>query len=97
MAQITRNISFAQLGDLLQDEWEKGNIGKDVHESIEAGFLPIRLLREKLKWVIEREGEGVRLTAENDDIEERLNLRRIQPVYEDDSESGRSPGMRLAS
>jgi hypothetical protein len=76
MAKITRNISLSQLGDLLQEEWEKGNIGTDVHDSIEAGLLPIRLLREKLKWVIEREGEGVRLTVEDDEVDEALNFRR---------------------
>jgi hypothetical protein len=86
MAQITRNISFAQLGDLLQDEWEKGTIGNDVHESIEAGFLPIRLLREKLKWIIGRDGERLLLTAENDDIEERLNSLRNRPAANDDEE-----------
>ncbi len=76
MAQITRNISFSQLGELLQEEWEKGNIGNDVHESIEAGYLPIRYLRERLKWVIERNGEGLQLTVENDDVDNSLNLRR---------------------
>jgi len=77
MAQITRNISFSQLGDLLQEEWEKGNIGNDIHESIEAGLLPIRYLREKLKWVIERNGdEGLRLTVQNDDLDDSLNFKR---------------------
>jgi hypothetical protein len=76
MAKITRNISFSQLGDLLQKEWERGNITKDVHDSIEAGLLPIRLLRERLKWVIEREGEGVRLTINDDEIDEKLDFRR---------------------
>ena len=86
MAQITRNISFAQLGDLLQDEWEKGTIGNDVHNSIEAGFLPIRLLREKLKWIIEREGERLLLTVENDDVEKKLNSLEIGPAANDDEE-----------
>jgi hypothetical protein len=85
MAQITRNISYSQLGDLLQEEWEKGNIGNDVHESIEAGFLPIRLLREKLKWIIEREGEGIRLTVEND-VDSRFNPPRNRFAANDNSE-----------
>ena len=91
MAQITRNISFAQLGDLLQDEWEKGTIGNDVHDSIEAGLLPIRLLREKLKWIIEREGERLLLTVENDDIEKKLNPLEIGPAANDDQEWPDSP------
>jgi hypothetical protein len=77
MAKITRNISFSQLGDLLQEEWEKGNIENEVHQSIEAGYLPIRYLREKLKWIIERnEGEGLRLTVQNDDIDDAIRFRR---------------------
>jgi hypothetical protein len=84
MAKIIRNISFSQLGDLLQEEWEKGNITQDVHDSIEAGLLPIRLLRERLKWIIEREGEGVRLTVENDEIDNIINLRRTRLAANDD-------------
>lgn len=65
MAEHSRLITFAQLGDLLQDEWSKGNIGEEIHESLEEGFLPIRELREKLHWILEREGDQLRLTVED--------------------------------
>ena len=60
----SRTLSFAQFGEMLQDEWEKGRIGDDIHQCIESGFLPIKLLSERLQWVIEREGDGLRLTVE---------------------------------
>lgn len=48
---------------MLQHEWQEGNIGDEVQESILAGVIPIKLLREKLRWIIEREGNGLRLTV----------------------------------
>lgn len=48
---------------MLQREWEDGNIGDDVQKSILEGVIPIKLLREKLRWIIEREGNGLRLTV----------------------------------
>lgn len=69
----SRQISFAHFGDLLQRAWERGKIGEDVHEAIKRGLVPIQKLREQLRWVIEREGDGLRLTEEmiptNDDEE----------------------------
>lgn len=53
----TQKISFAQLGDFLQTQWEAGNIDSDIHDYIEAGLLPIHLLREKLRLLIERSDE----------------------------------------
>ena len=53
----TQKITFEQLGDLLQNAWEEGHIGEDVHESIESGVIPIRYLREKLRLVIEKSDE----------------------------------------
>jgi hypothetical protein len=53
----TRKITFSQLGQFLQRAWEMGLIGQDVHDLIEAGKLPIRQLRDKLKCVIERSDE----------------------------------------
>jgi hypothetical protein len=64
---LSRKISFSQLGDLLQKEWEKGTIGEEAYESIQDGLLPIRYLREQLRWIIEREGNGLRLTIDSDD------------------------------
>ncbi|MBU1017777.1 hypothetical protein KKA33_01985 [Patescibacteria group bacterium] len=53
----TQKFTFAQFGDLLQQAWEDGHIGEEVHESIESGVIPIRYLREKLRLVIERSDE----------------------------------------
>ena len=53
----THKLSFEQFGDFLQDAWEEGHIGSEVHESIEAGVIPIRYLREKLRLAIERSDE----------------------------------------
>ena len=53
----TQKLTFAQFGDLLQNAWEEGHIGEDVHESIESGVIPIRYLREKLRLVIEKSDE----------------------------------------
>ncbi len=53
----THKLSFAQFGDLLQHAWEEGVIGSEVHEAIEAGVIPIRHLREKLRLAIERSDE----------------------------------------
>jgi hypothetical protein len=64
----SRKISFEEFGDMLQYEWQQGNIGKDVHRAIEMGLLPIQELREKLRWIISREDDGLRLT-----FEENLN------------------------
>lgn len=57
MPKRTHKLSFAQFGDLLQHAWEEGHIGSEVHESIEAGEIPIHYLREKLRLVIERSDE----------------------------------------
>jgi hypothetical protein len=59
----SRNITFEEFGDLLQHEMNEGNIGDEVQEVIQAGLIPIKLLREKLRWIIEREGNGLRLTV----------------------------------
>jgi hypothetical protein len=48
----SRNITFEEFGDMLQHEWQEGNIGDEVQESILAGVIPIKLLREKLRWII---------------------------------------------
>lgn len=53
----TQRLSLAQFGDLLQNAWEEGHIGEEVHESIESGVIPIRYLREKLRLVIEKADE----------------------------------------
>jgi hypothetical protein len=66
MITSSRKITFAEFGDMLQSEWEQGNIGSDVHRSIEMGLLPIRELRAKLRWIIERDGDGLRLMVEDD-------------------------------
>lgn len=60
-----KKLSFAELGDLLRQEWEQGNIDNEVHEYIEAGLIPIHILREQLRWVIEREGDGLLLSMED--------------------------------
>lgn len=63
-----KKLSFTELGDLLQDEWKKGKIGNDVRDFIiKNGALPIGYLRERLKWVIERDGDGIILAYENVD------------------------------
>lgn len=64
----SRKITFAEFGDLLQNEWMQGNIGSEVQEVIQAGLIPIKLLREKLRWIIEREGDGLRLTMEGNEL-----------------------------
>lgn len=53
----TRKLSFAQLGELLQREWEKGNITDDVYEYIAEGLFPIHLIRRQLSLVISRSHE----------------------------------------
>ena len=53
----TQKLSLAQFGDFLQQAWEDGAIGDEVHEYIEAGVIPIRLLRDKMRLVIERSDE----------------------------------------
>ncbi|MEE9571925.1 MAG: hypothetical protein V3W20_02630 [Candidatus Neomarinimicrobiota bacterium] len=53
----THKITFAQLGDLLQNAWEDGHISSDVYEDILNGLLPIGYLRDKLRLVIERSDE----------------------------------------
>ena len=53
----TRKLSFAQLGELLQVEWEKGNLADEVHEYIEEGLFPIHLIRQQLKLAIARSDE----------------------------------------
>lgn len=62
-------LTFAQFGDLLQQEWEAGNIDSEIHQYIEAGLVPIKLLRERLRWIIEREGDGLLISIANDDEE----------------------------
>lgn len=58
MTPISKHITPAQLGDFLQNAFERGLIGEEAHESIEAGVLPVRLIREKLKCLIERGENG---------------------------------------
>lgn len=53
----TYKLTFAQLGDLLQNAWENGNIDPKVHSAILNGLLPIEYLRERLRLVIERSDE----------------------------------------
>ena len=65
-----RKITFEEFGDLLEQEWEQGNISNEVHEYIQAGLIPIHILRDKLRWVIEREGDGLRISVANDDQED---------------------------
>ena len=62
----SRQISFEELGDLLYEQWEQGNIEDGVRDLICAGFLPIKLLRERLRWIIERDGEKIRLTIDDE-------------------------------
>lgn len=57
MPKRTHKLTFAQFGDLLQLACEEGRIGSEVHDYIEAGVVPIRYLREKMRWVIERSDE----------------------------------------
>jgi len=64
----SRKITFEEFGDMLQNEWKEGKIGEDVQEFIQAGIVPIKLLREKLRWIIEREGDGLRLTMEGNEL-----------------------------
>lgn len=74
----SQKLSFAELGDLLQQEWEQGNIDNEVHEYIEAGLIPIHILREKLRWVIEREEDGLLLT-----MEDGLQFPVLPPIEDD--------------
>lgn len=53
----THKLTFEQFGNFLQQAWEEGHIGEEVHESIESGVIPIRYLREKLRLAIERSDE----------------------------------------
>lgn len=62
-----RKITFEEFGDLLQQEWEKGNLPSEAHEMIQAGVVPIAMLREKLRWIIERDGTGLRLSFQESD------------------------------
>jgi len=72
--QQTRQITFDQLGELLQEEFIKGNIGSDVHDFIaKTGALPTKYLREQLRWVIERNGEGLMLTTELDGLDLKID------------------------
>lgn len=69
----SRKITFEEFGELLQHEWQEGKIGKEVQDYIMAGMLPIKLLRDKLRWIIEREGDGLRLTMEADELKIPIN------------------------
>jgi len=53
----TNKLSFAQLGDLLQNAWEQGYIESKVHTDILNGMIPIGYLRDKLRLAIERSDE----------------------------------------
>lgn len=65
----SRKITAGQLGDLLQLEWEKGNICNEVRDLIiEKGVLPVQYLKDQLQWVIERDGDGLKLTYNTADI-----------------------------
>jgi len=61
----SRKITFEEFGDLLSYELEQGNIGDDVPKLIAAGLIPIKILRDKLRWIIEREGDGLMLSSDN--------------------------------
>jgi len=67
----SRKITFEEFGDLLREEWEKGNLTSEVRDLIQAGVVPIAHLREKLRWIIEREGDGLRLTVNDDEADYR--------------------------
>jgi hypothetical protein len=66
MTASPKKISFAQLGAMLQHAWQQGKLGDDVHRAIQAGFLPIAELRDKLRWIIERDGDGLKLMVEDE-------------------------------
>ena len=53
----THKLTFDQLGDLLQDAWERGYIDSGVQADIMKGLLPIGYLRDKLRLLIERSDE----------------------------------------
>jgi len=63
----SRKITFQEFGYLLQKEWKAGNISSKVHEMIGLGVIPIAHLREKMKWIIERDGNGLKMTVEPKD------------------------------
>jgi len=84
----SRKITFEEFGDLLQREWEEGKIGKDIHESIEAGVIPIKRLREELKLIIERDGDGLRLTDDNAIVIPEKNSTRFKKSLPDYGEEG---------
>lgn len=77
----THKLTFEQLGDLLQDAWERGYIDSGVQADIMKGLLPIGYLRDKLRLLIERSDEEGYLnvtqlpeeTAANDDSEDAAN------------------------
>ncbi|MBI5732244.1 MAG: hypothetical protein HY982_02700 [Candidatus Magasanikbacteria bacterium] len=83
----TQKMSFAEFGDFLQNEWEQGNIGSEVHDWIEAGIIPIPYFREKYHLIIEREGDGVRLTKE-DGYGQIRNLRHNSAANDNDEMDG---------
>lgn len=61
----SRYMTFGQLGDYLQEQWKTGNLrdAEGIHRLIESGILPVKLIREQLNAVIQREGEGLRVTT----------------------------------
>ena len=67
MPSDSQILSFEEFGDLLQREWEKGNLGTDLQEFIaRTGSIPAKYLREELSWIIERHEDGLKITKEVD-------------------------------
>lgn len=53
----TRKVSFEELADLLYREWLKGNLGHEFQDFVTKGLLPVEVIRQKLRWAIERSDE----------------------------------------
>ncbi len=84
MPSKSRKITAGQLGDLLQMEWEKGNICNEVRSLIQDGILPVKYLKDQLQWTVERDGDGLRLIydtvdvpVENDDASNSVGYKPI--------------------
>ena len=76
MAKIVRNLSITEFGDFLREELEKGNISQEAADSIYAGRVPRRLDYNELHCTIEKMREGIRVTINDEGLDERLNLSR---------------------
>jgi len=65
-------VSFEQLTDMLQEKWESGSLTNDkesINNFAKTGLLPIGLIRERLKWTIQRaeKGKGFWLTYNDEE------------------------------